>query len=517
MNANIAKGLFLDAIAQVLDNRVFRIMAILVFLPILMTFVIGFREEEIVILFGLERWEYGEWMRHFSMFGTGMSPDQIEDPQGVMIESLSALFVDWIAGNLGIVIAICATAFFVPRMVEKGAADVLFHKPISRLVLFLSRYVAGLLFVGSLTVVMVVGMFLGFLLVSGRAETGLLWAALTLTYLFALVYAVTMTIGIVTRSTVASILLSLMFFFGSGLIHVIWISKEQNVARNVLESIGIDEEETEELDDGDGPGLLLDLVIGTLDTLHYTLPKTTDADIITTKLRFAIEDRAVAYEDVSGFVIRELPDDVEEIDVEGIREEDADLRDLFGEAVFAARVSGSDPPATWTLRRRERRNRPNSHRRERSRDVAKTLEGILGAREGTGVIETYSEALGGGGDSQGFRDAVVFLPVLSTHIAWDDGQGRTRHVVLFPALEWFHALVLDVEGQIGEEERKAQVDGLLDNAGVRNPMAEADWYEEQLGLTSEWKYNILFSVGSSVAFTLVMLLLGWWKLNRIDF
>ena len=93
-------------------------------------------------------------------------------------------------------------------MIEKGAADVLFHKPLGRLTFYLSRYFAGLFFVGLLATLMAVGMYAGFLLVSGYHDPGILLAAPLLTYLFGLIYAVAMWVGVVTRSTVAAMLSS---------------------------------------------------------------------------------------------------------------------------------------------------------------------------------------------------------------------------------------------------------------------------------------------------------------------
>jgi hypothetical protein len=46
---------------------------------------------------------------------------------------------------------------------------------------------------------------------------------------------------------------------------------------------------------------------------------------------------------------------------------------------------------------------------------------------------------------------------------------------------------------------------------------ENTWYSKQLSLTAPLKFNLLFSIGSSVVFTLLMLALGWWRLTRIEF
>ena len=54
MNSNALRALGRDAIYQVLDNWVFRILFVLGSALVLCTFLIGFREEEITLLFGLQ-------------------------------------------------------------------------------------------------------------------------------------------------------------------------------------------------------------------------------------------------------------------------------------------------------------------------------------------------------------------------------------------------------------------------------------------------------------------------------
>ena len=44
------RALIRDALAQVLDNKVFRILMVLTFLMVALTFVIGFREDEVNLL-----------------------------------------------------------------------------------------------------------------------------------------------------------------------------------------------------------------------------------------------------------------------------------------------------------------------------------------------------------------------------------------------------------------------------------------------------------------------------------
>ena len=53
-------------------------------------------------------------------------------------------------------------------------------------------------------------MYLGFTVASDHSDPALLWSALSLTYVFAMLHGVSMLCGVVTRSSIASILLTLL-------------------------------------------------------------------------------------------------------------------------------------------------------------------------------------------------------------------------------------------------------------------------------------------------------------------
>ena len=184
MNAHVIRALLEDAFYQVLDNKVFRLLAILAIVFIAPTFLIGFHPHDITLLFGWQHVEYADLFRL-----VGQPPPEVKDVHVEVIRVVQSIFVDKLAGNFGTLFCIAATAFFVPRMLEKGAADIVFSKPVSRLALLLARYFSGILFVGILAFLLVVGMHVGFLVTSGYSDSGFLWSALTLVYVFALIHA----------------------------------------------------------------------------------------------------------------------------------------------------------------------------------------------------------------------------------------------------------------------------------------------------------------------------------------
>lgn len=532
MNAAMLKGLALDAIYQVLDNKVFRVLMILVLVPILTTFLIGFREDGISILFGVWHWTYQEIIESFG----NTAPGGDFDYQGRIVSTIVGLFVDKVGGNLGVVLAIAATAFFVPRMLEKGSADIFFHKPLNRFVLYLSRYAAGLIFIGLITLFCVTGMYLGLLLVSGYNDPGILWAAVTLTYLFGLVHCVSMLIGVLTRSTVAAILVTLIFFMGNGCIQQVWITKEQAKAMELQARLAEQEENEPPLDeagaaaapaedeDEDEPmsrsQLLLKVFVRAFDTAHFVLPKTTDATFITHKLRASVGAPMPFSDPQSRLSLRTLPDDLQVVDAAGQPPPAPGTEPILGQPAFAAeRDGGAWRLVLWSRDEIPRESEFKGKKRRYPESVKATAGKLEEAvRSGLGLAESTvtldDRAL------EGSRSLDPLGPVFATfpayHVTWMAGD-RSHHVVLLVSSGRFHALELSSPTSAPEVERAQWTEDVLAQWGVRNQASEQDWYADTLDWRSELKFNIAFSIGSSLAFAAVMLLLGGWKLSRLDF
>lgn len=524
MNRAMLKALTLDAFYQVLDNRVFRILLILVLIPILITFMVGFREEEIVFLFGVERWSYDSLV---SFLMAGGRPPQNIDHQGLIISNFVSLFVNFAGGNLGVMLSVAATAFFVPRMVEKGSADVLFHKPIHRFLLFLSRYFAGLIFIALITLAAVVGIYLGLLIVSGYNDPGILWACLTLTYLFGLVHCVSMLVGVMTRSTVAAILVTLLFFFGNGCVHKGWILKEQiTEQKSASEQAELDEllDESDEafadeMDLEEDPSRFLSFFLKTLDAAHLVLPKTTDAGYITTKLRSALEAGDVFADENSRLTLRSLGEDLSEVDADAARLPIGGAEEILGTPVFAAEDDQGRAFSIWSRERQEREVEVVGrirHFPESSRKTGDTLQELVISQLGLDdeAVERDRESMGA--NSRMGEMGPLFLTVPTNHVSWSEG-GRHYHVMLVTIGKHFHALILETAADLEDEARTTWERKVLRDCGVLNSAGEEEWYTAQLDWDAELKFNLFFSIASSLAFAALVLLLGGWKLSRLDF
>jgi hypothetical protein len=268
----MAAALLRDAWVQVVDNMVFRVLAVLLALLVLPTFAVRLGPEGLRVLWLFE-YRYDQIM---PLQGAALS----DDAHVALIELVETTVADHLAGTVGLFLCLTATAFFMPRMLEKGTADVIFSKPISRLALLLSRYAAGLIFVSLLAVGLVGGMHLGFSLVSGHSLPGFLWTIPTLVYTFAVMHALSVAAGVLTRSSVAAILLTMIFLMGNGCVHFAWevkqIATDPEAGGELGRQTGID---------ADDVPRALRWLGGTLDAAHYALPKLKDGERLVGLLR----------------------------------------------------------------------------------------------------------------------------------------------------------------------------------------------------------------------------------------
>jgi len=121
----------------------------------------------------------------------------------------------WLAW-LATILALISTAGIFPDLISSGSIDLVVSKPIGRLRLFLLQYAAGLLFVTLQVTLFTTAGFLVIGLRGGVWEPGLFVAVPLVVCLFSYLFGMCVFLGVLTRSTVASLLLTLLFWF------VIW-------------------------------------------------------------------------------------------------------------------------------------------------------------------------------------------------------------------------------------------------------------------------------------------------------
>lgn len=559
MNAPTMRALLEDAFYQVLDNKIFRLLLMLVLLVVAPTFLIGFREDHVQILYGWREIGYDQMLSFVGMGGRG-----VFDPQATAIQGFQSFFVESLSGNLGMVFCVAATAFFIPRMLEKGSADILFSKPVSRLALMFSRYVAGLLFVGILSLALVFGIYLGLLIVSGYNDPGFLWGAVTLIYLFAILHAFSICVGVFTRSTVAAILISLFLFMGSGCVHKMWrfrgYFQEMHFAEK-LRAEALNEKSGENVvppiledskhDQGAKSNAFVDFLVVVLDAAHYTLPKTSDADVLTRKLRKAIARREVTLVDDAAHVsLTGNPEGFELASPSSASSSAGVVSTDFGErpATWTARSSGAEVGRVELARRsrlRERPADPNANAAQRrpkrlgTNDAVDEVEEriksattpapVITIRKGLvdenyAVFLAWSEA-GEHGERNGQAVVFTFGDSMFELVARADASWISAHELAKRIDTFAESIKL---GRVGLADDGSPSGVIVASSGnsssssssfARNErmIDPATWYEQRFGWASELKFNAWFSIATSVVFALAMLGLAWLKLRRIDF
>ncbi|MSQ90736.1 MAG: hypothetical protein EXS01_04990 [Phycisphaerales bacterium] len=118
--------------------------------------------------------------------------------------------VDWWLGLLSTLLALVTTCGIVPDLVAPGSVDLLLAKPISRRRLFLTKYCSGLLFAALQVLLFSTASFIA-IGIRGNAWEWTLFAAVPIVTLFySFLFSICALVGMITRSSVASLILTLV-------------------------------------------------------------------------------------------------------------------------------------------------------------------------------------------------------------------------------------------------------------------------------------------------------------------
>lgn len=118
------------------------------------------------------------------------------------------LWLTWVAT----VLALISTAGLFPDFISGGSIDLYLSKPIGRMRLFLTKYVAGLLFVTLQVGIIAAGSYL-VLGIRGHDWNAKLFLAIPIVVcFFSYLFAFCVLLGVMTRSTIAALLLTLLFW-----------------------------------------------------------------------------------------------------------------------------------------------------------------------------------------------------------------------------------------------------------------------------------------------------------------
>ncbi len=175
------------------------------------------------------------------LFGQQISPPVPPEELAQAVRQMQA----GLAGGLftGIILfGVFATAGVIPDMLERGTVDLYLSKPISRWELLLGKYCGAVVAIGLNIVYFLAGAWLVFGLRCGVWDPHLLLSSLTMTFMFAALYALVLFAGTWTRSTAASIILTYLYLFIlGGILHnrevSLYLISENTIYRTVVDGL----------------------------------------------------------------------------------------------------------------------------------------------------------------------------------------------------------------------------------------------------------------------------------------
>lgn len=124
----------------------------------------------------------------------------------------SYIVVFWWLSLGSMVLALISTASIFPELIASGSIDLYLSRPIGRFRLFLTKYLGGMMFVVLQVTVFAVGSYLAFGLRAGQWRPSLFLIIPLTTLLFSYLFAVCVLAGVVTRSTLAALLITGVFW-----------------------------------------------------------------------------------------------------------------------------------------------------------------------------------------------------------------------------------------------------------------------------------------------------------------
>lgn len=193
-------ALLLDAYRELNSKKLFWFTLAISCLIALAFAAIGIDENGLSLLW----WEIGD-------IGGFVNSDII--PKDQFYKMMFANFgVGFWLGWIATILALVSTSGMIPDFIAGGAVELTLSKPVGRVRLFLTKWAVGLLFVALQVAVFTLACFL-IIGIRGGSWTPRVFLAIPIVVLFfSYLYSVQALLGLLTRSTIASLLLTLLFW-----------------------------------------------------------------------------------------------------------------------------------------------------------------------------------------------------------------------------------------------------------------------------------------------------------------
>lgn len=198
-------ALFVDAYRELNSKKLFWIVMILSLLFVGAFATLGINDKGLTLL----AWEFP-----IEIFNTNV----IEKATFYKLLFFVMGFQIWLTWAATI-LALISTAGIIPDFIAGGAIELTLSKPIGRLRLFLTKYATGLLFVALQVLVFTAASFLVIGLRGGEWIWPLFWAVPIIVCFFSYLFCFSALAGLLTRSTIASLLVTMLLWLMIFLLH----------------------------------------------------------------------------------------------------------------------------------------------------------------------------------------------------------------------------------------------------------------------------------------------------------
>ncbi|MCI0362876.1 MAG: hypothetical protein L0Y44_07455 [Phycisphaerales bacterium] len=198
-------GIFLEAYREINARKLFWVTLAISGIVVLAFAFIGIHEDGLTII---------AWDVSVPFLNSKIIP-----PATFYKSMFAGMGVKFWLGWLATILALVSTAGIFPEFISSGSIDLALSKPIGRLRLFLTKYASGLVFVALQVTVFSVASFFVLGLKGKTWEPAVFLAIPIVTIFFSYLFSVCVLLGLLTRSTVAALLLTLLVWFGIFGIH----------------------------------------------------------------------------------------------------------------------------------------------------------------------------------------------------------------------------------------------------------------------------------------------------------
>ena len=198
-------ALFVDAYRELNARRLFWISLAISMLVVLVFAAVGINQTGFVIFWK----QFPNDTINTRFIDRGMAYKALFESLGIN------WWLTWAATGLALV----STASLFPDFLTGGTIDLYLSKPIGRVRLFVTKYLTGLLFVTLQVVTFCVASFLVIGVRGGVWEPAIFVAVPLVVLFFSYLYAALIFFGMVTRSTIASLLLTILFWAATVAVH----------------------------------------------------------------------------------------------------------------------------------------------------------------------------------------------------------------------------------------------------------------------------------------------------------